>query len=336
MYKKLFNKFTAFLLCLITAVGCSVMVISTPKTAKAASGDNETPSDDFISHYYYEDEALEFFLENQLDQSYEEEMRIYEKYKSYIFLTDNGCLNYEELPMYKLYPELILLDYDENPYDIEDDEELITALGQIGINSDDIQNILEERLIVGNINLMNDAVDEGIGYIDNDTLIIVEDPFFAENLSLRWKAWGFKITWYQLSVNFDSDFAFVFSLVFLTGSIFAGGLDDIIDILKSENTDELFDSIKNIIEDKFYSDFVELINGEFIDFVLSLISEIDNVIGKSAIFKKVVVFLLKRMMPPVTDCIIIFLNSIYKGKGMYLAFCWIPWKGKFGFTIRSI
>lgn len=79
MFKKITNKLTALLLCLVTAIGCSVMVISTPKTAKVSAESWEG--------YDYDLEEINAYLDNQdiSDGEIEDEQeRIRSKYENYI------------------------------------------------------------------------------------------------------------------------------------------------------------------------------------------------------------------------------------------------------------
>ena len=164
MCKKIFNKLTAFLLCLITAVGCSVMVVNTPKTAKVSAESWEG--------YDYDLEEINSYLDNQdiSDEEIEDEQeRIHNKYRDYIQF-DEAYLNYEELPYYSTYREAFpSFPYEELEYN---DDIYIDYLYSLGLDKEDIQNVIEERNIIENIDIMNEAVANEEGYIYDDELCV--------------------------------------------------------------------------------------------------------------------------------------------------------------------
>ena len=327
MCKKIFNKLTAFLLCLITAVGCSVMVINTPKTAKAEN----LPEQD------YDSDELETFLSNSdvsVDdvESYETYLR--DKYIDYIY-EDGGCLCYDRLPMFSKYGDFIF-----NRYECSTEEETyqvtIDMLTAYGVEPDDIDDVFEERRIKDNIDDMNEVVESGEGYII-DGEIVIYDEYFSYNSLVRWKQSEFKWGWYKFSIKLDADWAVVVSLLFLVVNVFwVTDIKNIVEVLQSNEVSEILRKAEENLAGEIFTRVVALFNNDFNDFIASFIPEIGNIVNSSNVIRKIIQLLLKKMIPSLEDCVIVLVNSAYKDKWMYLGFCLLPWKGKYGFTIKSI
>lgn len=328
MCKKIFNKLTAFLLCLITAVGCSVMVINTPKTAKVSA--------ESWGGYDYDLEEINSYLDNQdiSDEEIEgEQERIHDKYEEYIQF-DGAYLNYEELPYYSTYREA----FPPFPYEeIENNDDIyIDYLYSLGLYEEDIQNIIEERNIIENIDLMNEAVTNEEGYIDGDELILYD--LDAENYA-RWRAWNFKLKWYMLSVNFDADFAILFSISFLIIDILSYELQDVKEFIQNLQTDaatELLMQAFFYIPNNLAAQLVALKSNEAIAYLITLVPDIVSALTSKNIALKIMRIILSKLLPGIKDCLITLFYGLIENRGCYFQFCWFPYKTKLGLKIQPL
>lgn len=328
MKKAIFNKLTAFLLCLITAVGCSVMVINTPKTAKVSAESWEG--------YDYDLEEINSYLDNQdiSDEEIEDEQeRIHNKYRDYIQF-DGAYLNYEELPYYSTYREA----FPPFPYEeIENNDDIyIDYLYSLGLDEEDIQNIIEERNIIENIDIMNEAVANEEGYIYDDELILYD--LDAENYA-RWRAWNFKIKWYMLSVNFDADFAIVFSIVFLMINIFLGNsnIESIANAIQNADIEDLIMQAFFYVPNDLAAQLVALKSNEALSYLITIVPDIVDVLTyKGLIWKKIIRVVAKRVLPGIKDCLITLFYAVIENRGCYFQFCWFPYKTKLGLKIQPL
>lgn len=328
MCKKIFNKLTAFLLCLITAVGCSVMVINTPKTAKVSAESWEG--------YDYDLEEINSYLDNQdiSDEEIEDEQeRIHNKYRDYIQF-DGAYLNYEELPYYSTYREA----FPPFPYEeIENNDDIyIDYLYSLGLDEEDIQNIIEERNIIENIDLMNEAVANEEGYIYDDELILYD--LDAENYA-RWRAWNFKLKWYMLSVNFDADFAILFSISFLIIDIFAYELSDVKEFIQNLQNDaatELLMQAFFYIPNNLAAQLVALKSNEAIAYLITLVPDIVSALTSKNIALKIMRIILSKLLPGIKDCLITLFYGLIENRGCVIQLCWFPYKTKIGLKIQPL
>lgn len=328
MCKKIFNKLTAFLLCLITAVGCSVMVINTQKTAKVSAESWEG--------YDYDLEEINSYLDNQdiSDEEIEDEQeRIHNKYRDYIQF-DGTYLNYEELPYYSTYREA----FPPFPYEeIENNDDIyIDYLYSLGLDEEDIQNVIEERNIIENIDIMNEAVANEEGYIYDDELILYD--LDAENYA-RWRAWNFKIKWYMLSVNFDADFAIVFSVLFLAANIFLVGLDlnDLTEAIENGDIQDLLMQAFFYIPDELAAQLVALKSNEALSYLITIVPDIVDVLTyRGKIWKKIIRVVAKRVLPGIKDCLITLFYAVIENRGCVIQLCWFPYKTKIGLKIQPL
>ena len=327
MNKTIFNKLTAFLLCLITAVGCSVMVISTPKTAKVSAESWEG--------YDYDLEEINSYLDNQdvSDEEIEEEAnRIYSKYSDYIQF-DGTYLNYDELPCYNAYREAFPpfeneeMEYNEDMY--------MTYLLSMPLSDEDIINIFEERNIIENIDLMNEAVADNEGYIYDDELIL-DDPSI-ENYA-RWRAWNFKIKWYMLSVNFDADFAIVFSIAFLMINIFWGNSNivSIANAIQNADIEDLIMQAFFYVPNDLAAQLVALKSNEALSYLVTIVPDIVDSLMSGCFWRRFLQILFKKALPGMNDCLITLFYAVIENRGCYFQFCWFPYKTKWGFKIQHL
>lgn len=327
MCKKIFNKLTAFLLCLITAVGCSVMVINTPKTAKVSA--------ESWGGYDYDLEEINSYLDNQdiSDEEIEgEQERIHDKYEEYIQF-DGTYLNYEELPYYSTYREA----FPPFPYEeIENNDDIyIDYLYSLEFDEEDIQNIIEERNIIENIDLMNEAVADNEGYIYDDELIL-DDPSI-ENYA-RWRAWNFKLKWYMLSVNFDADFAIVFSIVFLMINIFLGNsnIASIANAIQNADIEDLIMQAFFYVPNDLAAQLVALKSNEALSYLVTIVPDIVDSLMSGCFWRRFLRILFKKALPGLNDCLITLFYAVIENRGCYFQFCWFPYKTKIGFKIQHL
>lgn len=327
MCKKIFNKLTAFLLCLITAVGCSVMVINTQKTAKVSAESWEG--------YDYDLEEINSYLDNQdiSDLEIEDEQeRIHDKYRDYIQF-DGTYLNYEELPYYNAYREA----FPPFPYEeIENNDDIyIDYLYSLGLDEEDIQNVIEERNIIENIDIMNEVVADNEGYIYDDELIL-DDPSI-ENYA-RWRAWNFKIKWYMFSVNFDADFAIVFSIVFLMINIFLGNsnIASIANAIQNADIEDLIMQTFFYVPNDLTAQLVALKSNEALSYLVTIVPDIVDSLMSGCFWRRFLQILFKKALPGIKDCLITLFYAVIENRGCYFQFCWFPYKTKLGLKIQPL
>ncbi len=196
------------------------------------------------------------------------------------------------------------------------------------------------RMINQNMSVMNELVEEGYGYI-NENLEFVFDCEDDEYVQL-WKVWNFVPRWNKITFNGDSDVAIVASILTLA----ARTILHVRDILKNikalaEEGDELLVSIFQECFLVLPSDIASGIVGLFSDPVISILANSFSILltiaGSSNLFTKAIDIILSIALPSIVDAVVVLYNACKYGRGVEIKGCLIPWKGdKFGASIRSI
>ena len=206
----------------------------------------------------------------------------------------------------------------------------------MGLDEEDIQNVIEERNIIENIDLMNEAVANEEGYIYDDELILYD--LDAENYA-RWRAWNFKLKWYMLSVNFDAAFAIVFSISFLIIDIFAYELSDVKEFIQNLQNDaatELLMQAFFYIPNNLAAQLVALKSNEAIAYLITLVPDIVSALTSKNIALKIMRIILSKILPGIKDCLITLFYGLIENRGCYFQFCWFPYKTKLGLKIQPL
>lgn len=272
------------------------------------------------------DDNFESYLTgNNIPDSYIEEVDIYlvEKYQEYVHY-DTFYIEMETTEVEEKYGEII---YD---YSIDTAEYVE--------NEEDIFDIAAVRMIRRNIKIMNELVLEEYGEItDEGEFIFYTTDEYVE----QWRAWGFKLSWNKFSVNFDSDFATMFSIVFLVPAIFVEfhSLTEIVNGIK--NNDDLIGHV--MMEAFFYlpieiaSDLVAFFSSDILSYLVSLGGWAVDILTSSNVAWKVFEIVYGILMPSISDCVIVLYYAMAEYRGVELKLCWIPtWWDKWGFSIKTL
>jgi|GEM_PF-4049973 len=272
------------------------------------------------------DDNFESYLTgNNIPDSYIEEVDIYlvEKYQEYVHY-DTFYIEMETTEVEEKYGEII---YD---YSIDTAEYVE--------NEEDIFDIAAVRMIRRNIKIMNELVLEEYGEItDEGEFIFYTTDEYVE----QWRAWGFKLSWNKFSVNFDSDFAIIFSIVFLIPAVlveFRSLADTVIGI---KNNDDLIEYV--VTEAFFYlpneiaSDLVAFFSSDILGYLVSLGSWAVYILTSSNVAWKVFEIVYGILMPSISDCVIVLYYAMAEYRGVELKLCWIPtWWDKWGLSIKTL
>ncbi len=205
-------------------------------------------------------------------------------------------------------------------------------------NEEDYFDISAVRMIRRNIAIMNELVLEEYGEINDDG----EFYFYStDGYVTRWRAWGFKLSWNKLQVNFDSDFAITFSIIFLILNII-NEVETLIDTINAiNNNDEL---ITEVILEAFYylpidiaSTMVAFFSSEILGYLTNFGGWITDILTSANITRKVFQILISILLPSISDCIIVLYYALSEYSSINLGLCWIPtWKDKWGFSIKLL
>jgi len=279
--------------------------------------------------YSEENDELETYLSGyDVSDEYIEEIdeRVTEKYQGYIHMGDDASSYHiacSETEVEARYGDVIFDETVESDTYVE--------------NDDDYFDIAAVRMIHKNIIIMNELVDEEYGEINEDfEFVFYETDEFVE----QWRAWGFRLRWNKFSVNFDCDFAIVFSTVFMVFYMVKWCLEpsDALSYLTDEDgVSRLIIDFCDTINRKAFEEIVTMLSGEARVTVVKLILEIVTSVSGSKIALRILKIVLEMLMPSKEDCIVILYKAYATSCGMALTLCWIPtWWDKWGFSIKAI
>lgn len=330
MFKKMLKKKVAIgSICLFVLLVANI-VLGTfwLPIKKAVAADNEIYEDiqelrlDFEG---FEDGQADKYLstygmpDDYVDRIYDDIERTYGQYVS----LRGDFIVFDMEPFERMYGDFLNDAYDMS--DLHEEEEL---------------EVRTLRMINQNISVMNELVEEGYGYI-NENLEFVFDCEDDEYVQL-WKVWNFVPRWNKLTFNGDSDVAIVASILTLA----ARTILHVRDILKNikalaEEGDELLVSIFQECFLVLPSDIASGIVGLFSDPVISILANSFSILltiaGNSNLFTKAIDIILSIALPSIVDAVVVLYNACKYGRGVEIKACLIPWKGdKFGASIRSI
>lgn len=295
---------------------------------KAVAADNEIYEDiqelglDFEG---FEDGQADKYLstygmpDDYVDRIYDDIERTYGQYVS----LDRDFIAFDMEPFRHTYGNFLDGSYDLSILSEEEELEVLTL-----------------RMINQNISVMNELVQEGYGYID-ENLEFVCDCEDDEYVQL-WKVWKFVLRWNKFTFNGDSDVAIVASILTLAvRTIFY--IDDILENIATlaEEGDELLVSIFQECFLVLPSDIASGIVGLFSDPVISILANSFSIlltlVGNSSLFIRLLKIVISIWFPSIVDGVVVLYNACKYGKGVEIKACWFPWKGdKYGVSIRSI
>lgn len=228
-----------------------------------------------------------------------------------------------------------------------DMEPFIHTYGNFLEDSYDLSILSEEgefevrtlRMINQNITFLNELVNEGYGYIDDNLEFVLT---YEDDYVQQWRTWGRVWKWNKVTFFGDSDVAIAVSIVTLAlRTIFH--TKNIFDTIKSlaEEGDEVLVAIFQECFLVLPSDIASGIVGLFSDPVISILANSFSILltifENSLPFKKILKILLSIALPSIVDGVVVLYNACKYGKGVEVKACWFPWKGdKLGASIRCI
>lgn len=196
------------------------------------------------------------------------------------------------------------------------------------------------RMINQNMSVMNELVEEGYGYI-NENLEFVFDCEDDEYVQL-WKVWNFVPRWNKFTFNGDSDVAIAVSIVTLALRTIFYGYDFKSSVKRlAEEGDAVLVSIFRECFAILPSDIAGGIVGLFSDPVISILANsfsiLITMLENSSLLGKIFSLLISIVLPSIVDGVVVLYNACKYGRGIEIKACWFPWKGdKYGASIRSI
>lgn len=273
----------------------------------------------------YDDNFESYLSGNCISDTYIEEVDqiLVEKYQDYVYY-DSHYIEMEMTEIDEKYGEIIY-DYTIDAMNYVDDEA-------------DLFDIAAIRMIRRNIRVMNELVSEDCGEITDDGEFI----FYAgDEYVEQWRAWGFRLRWNKFSVNFDSDFAILFSIVFLVPAIAVefGSLADTVQGIKTDD-----DLISYVVMEAFYflpieiaSQVVAFFSSDILSYLVSIGGWAVDILSSSNVAWKVFEIVYGILMPSISDCVIVLYYALAEYRGVELKLCWIPtWWDKWGLSIKTI
>ncbi len=284
------------------------------RLAKAETGMQATISS-YLPGYDITDE--------EMDENAERIMNTYSQYVEF-----DGSGNYLRLSTeaYAHFGNTEAIEvYDYNFDDTNFTDEQLIAIGEI-------------RMIYYNIEIMNQLVENELGYIDSNGEFVFTE--FDNTMLSRWACWGFSLKWYKLSVNFDSDWAILFSILALIAGLWANfdSLDEYLCEAKSATTVE--ESIElgcKVVDKRIQNIIKNFFSDDAISEIIDLTSMLADVIRSASVVNTVLTTIFKYVIPDLEDSIIVLYKASKFGYGVKLTICWVPvWGQKWGLSIKPI
>ena len=244
----------------------------------------------------------------------------------------------------RTYGQYVSLDGDFIAFDMEP---FIHTYGNFLEDSYELSILSEEgefevrtlRMINQNMSVMNELVEEGYGYI-NDNLEIEfyhEDDYFQ-----LWSVGKPIFRWNKVTITGDSDVAILVSIITLAlRTIFhAASIESCIRSLSDDGDAVLVAVLRECIV-ALPSDIAGGIVGLLSDPVISILANSFSILvtlaENSDVILKVIMLLISIWLPSIVDGMVVLYNACKYDKGVEIKRCWIPWKGdKLGYSIKSI
>lgn len=348
MLKKLTNKIIALLLCLITATG---YVIATG-TAKIVSAEDEE------DYSRYDEDELSSYLEDFDigEYEYEEESeRLHSKYDEYVemSLNDEGTTEYltlKETPLQEYCRDYIDCYYDDEEYstyeclmnEFEMNDEILDNYNLYDYEED----VKDEWVINSNIKMINNAVDEGFGYIEDGELILYEEDFYAARSAGFYKS--FSLKWYKVYIELNSKAAIAVSFGFLLVNV----LYDIrsLNQMKKElekyamsnvgrdttEVEYIVNTAKKSLSEDIVTRIVSFFESDIVEYITAALFDIFEIVNGIRTVDLILKIVFRYFIPSISDCLIVMINAFVYEMGMSLNICWFRWKEKIGTTVKSI
>lgn len=330
MIKKILKKkssIVAICLCVLIMVNFALGVYFMPIRKVLAEGEiyEEIENLELGFDGFQEGEADQYLSNNDVSDEYIEEMYGYieEIYYEYVSF-DSEHIDFDMEYFVAIYGENFL---DEETFDMS------------YLSEEETFEIATLRMINENISVMNELVDEGYGYINDDFEFVI---FSEDEYVQQWKIWNFKLKWNKFTVNVDSDCAIVLSIITLAlrTSFHGWNIHNTMNSLAADG-DAMLVAVLQECFAVLPSDIASGIVGLFADPVISILANSFSILltiaGNSSLFLKIITLIISITLPSIVDGVVVLYNACRYDKGAELKGCWIPWIGdKWGFSIKSI